>query len=132
VHTLTLNHALTLAQSSGDSDWIWVLIQLAIVIVVFASFWQIFVKAGQPGWAGIVPIYNFYILTKIVGRPWWWLILMIIPLVGFIVAIMITHDLSKSFGKGIGFTVGMVLLPFVFYPLLAFGPAQYQGPAARR
>lgn len=132
MHTLTLNHALTLAQSSGDSDWIWVLIQLAIVIVVFASFWQIFVKAGQPGWAGIVPIYNFYILTKIVGRPWWWLILMIIPLVGFIVAIMITHDLSKSFGKGIGFTVGMVLLPFVFYPLLAFGPAQYQGPAARR
>jgi hypothetical protein len=131
MHTLSLNHAMTLAQSSSGSDALWMLIQLAILVAVFVSLWKLFVKAGHPGWAGIVPIYNLYILTQIVGRPWWWLILMIIPLVGLIFAIIVTNDLSKSFGKGIGYTLGLIFLPFIFYPLLAFGPAQYQGPAAR-
>ena len=96
----------------------------------YVSMWKIFVKAGQPGWAAIIPIYNAYILTKIVGRPWWWLLLMLIPFVNIVIAIILAIDLAKSFGKGGGFAVGLILLGFVFYPILAFGDARYQGPAA--
>lgn len=71
-----------------------------------------------------------YILLKIVGRPWWWLILFIIPLVGLIVAIVVSVDVAKSFGKGVLFGIGLALLGFIFFPILGFGQAQYQGPSA--
>jgi len=103
------------------------IIQLAIFAVMIASLWKIFTKAGEPGWAAIVPIYNIIILLKIVGRPWWWFILMLIPLVFIIFAIIVALDLAKAFGKGVGFAVGLILLPIVFYPILAFGDAQYGG-----
>ena len=105
-----------------------VLFAIALIVLVFASFWRIFEKAGRPGWEGIVPIYNLYILLKIVGKPSWWLILFIIPGVNYVFLIWTYNMLSKSFGKDEGFTVGMVLLGFVFLPLLAFGDARYQGP----
>jgi uncharacterized membrane protein YhaH (DUF805 family) len=70
------------------------------------------------------------VLLKIVGRPGWWLILLLIPLVNFIVAIVIHVDLAKSFGKGVGFGLGLTFLGIIFYPLLGFGDAQYQGPSA--
>ncbi|MDE3228927.1 MAG: hypothetical protein KGO05_03520, partial [Chloroflexota bacterium] len=70
---------------------------------------------------------------EIVGRPWWWLLLlMFLPIVNVIFAIMLTNDLSKSFGHGLGFTLGMIFLPFIFFPILAFGSSQYVGPAAAR
>lgn len=106
------------------------LIYLAVFVLVFASLWVIFTKAGQPGWAAIVPIYNIVVLLQIVGRPVWWVVLMLIPIVGFIIGILVALDLAKSFGKGAGFGIGFVLLPFVFAPMLAFGDARYQGPAA--
>ncbi len=105
-------------------------IYVGIIVVVIAGLWKIFSKAGQPGWAAIVPIYNTFILCKIVGRPWWWLILMLIPFINFIIAIILMVDLAKSFGKSVLFAVGLILLGFVFIPILGFGPAQYQGPAA--
>lgn len=92
--------------------------------------WKMFEKAGQPGWGCIIPIYNIYLLCKIAGRPWWWLLLMLIPLVSLVVAIMLCVDIAKSFGKGVGFAIGLIFLGFVFYPILGFGSAQYQGPAA--
>jgi hypothetical protein len=67
---------------------------------------------------------------KIVGRPIWWFILLFIPCVGIVIAIMLCIDLAKSFGKGAGFGIGMVILPFIFIPILGFGSAQYVGPAA--
>lgn len=103
---------------------------LAVVVVVLIAMWKVFVKAGQPGWAAIVPIYNTYIMLKIAGRPWWWLLLLLIPIVSIIIAIIVMIDLSKSFGKGIGFAIGLIFLPFIFVPILGFGSAQYQGPAA--
>ena len=105
-----------------------ILIWLAIVVVLIAAQWKIFEKAGQPGWACLIPIYNIYILLKIVGKPGWWLIMFIIPVVNFIFAIWTINMLSKSFGKDEGFTVGLLLLGIVFYPILGFGDATYIGP----
>jgi len=105
-------------------------IYLGILVVVIAGGWKMFAKAGQPGWGIIIPIYNLYLMCKIAGRPGWWIILMIIPIVSIIVAIVICNDLSKSFGRGIGTTLGLFFLGFIFVPILGFGSAQYEGPAA--
>jgi len=106
------------------------LIGLVVAVVMVVAMWKLFVKAGQPGWASLIPIYNWYILLKIVGRPGWWLVLMFIPFVNFIVGIIILIDLAKSFGKGGGFAVGLILLAPIFILLLSFGDARYVGPAA--
>jgi uncharacterized membrane protein YhaH (DUF805 family) len=113
-------------QAPGPLFWIF---WLAFMILVIAGCWKVFIKAGQPGWASIIPIYNVYIWCKIVGRPGWWVILLLIPFVNFIVAIILSIDLAKSFGKGVGFGLGLALLGFIFWPILGFGSAQYQGPA---
>ena len=114
-------------QAPGPLFWIF---WLAFMILMIAACWKIFTKAGQPGWASIIPIYNWYILCKIVGRPGWWVILLLIPFVNFIVGIILCIDLAKSFGKGVGFGIGLILLGVIFFPILGFGSAQYQGPAA--
>ena len=101
---------------------------LAFLILIIASMWTIFTKAGQPGWASIIPIYNIIVLVKIVGKPLWWIALYIIPVVNIVFLIWTINMLSKSFGKDEGFTVGLLLLGIVFYPILAFGEAKYLGP----
>lgn len=106
-----------------------ILIYVALLALLFASMWVVFTKAGKPGWAALVPIYNLIILLEIVGKPWWWLFLMLIPLLNVVFAIWTYNLLSKSFGKSEGFTVGLLLLSFIFFPILAFGDAEYQGPA---
>ena len=119
-----------LAQASDDPPIIVLVIQLAIVVLVIAGIWKVFAKAGHPGWAAIIPIYNMYIMCKIAGRPGWWVLLMFLPFINFIVLAVLSIDISKSFGRGIGFGVGLWLLSFIFYPILGFGSAEYQGPAA--
>jgi len=106
------------------------LIWLAVVIVVIAGGWKMFVKAGKPGWGIIIPIYNLVLWLEIIGRPIWWIVLFFIPIVNFIVMIILCIDLAKSFGKGAGFGIGIFLLGFIFIPILGFGDAQYQGPSA--
>lgn len=106
------------------------LVYLALIVVVIAGMWKMFAKAGQPGWAAIVPIYNIYIWCKIVGRPGWWVLLLLIPIVSIIFAIILCVDLAKAFGKGVGFAIGIIFLGFIFIPILGFGKAQYQGPVA--
>jgi hypothetical protein len=103
------------------------IIGLLLLILVITGMWKIFEKAGEQGWKAIIPIYNLYIILKIVGKPWWWIILMMIPFIGFIWTIWSNNLLAKSFGKGIGYTLGLIILPILFYPLLGFGDAQYQG-----
>ena len=103
------------------------IVWLAVMILMFVALWKVFTKAGQPGWAALIPIYNFYVMLKIAGKPEWWLILLFIPLVNFVVGIMMLVGLASNFGKGVGFVVGLIFLPFVFYPILAFGSAEYQG-----
>src|SRR5213080_3416643 len=106
------------------------IVGLLIALLLIVAMWKVFTKAGQPGWASIIPIYNLYIWCKIVGRPGWWIILMLIPFVNFIIGIILCIDLAKSFGKGVGFGIGLILLGIIFFPILGFGSAQYQGPAA--
>ncbi len=91
---------------------------------------KIFTKAGQPGWAAIIPIYNLYIWLKIAGRPTWWLVLFVIPVANIIAGIILLMDIARSFGKGGAFVVGMILLSFIFFPILGFGDARYLGPSA--
>lgn len=105
-----------------------VIFYLAILVLLIASFWKIFEKAGVEGWKAIIPFYNLYVLLKIVGKPGWWLILFFIPLVNYVFIIWTYNMLSKSFGKEEGFTVGLVLLGFIFFPILGFGDAKYLGP----
>lgn len=106
------------------------IIWLIIVLLMIIGMWKVFTKAGQPGWAAIIPIFNIYILCKIVGRPGWWVILMFIPFVNFIIWIILAIDLAKSFGKGAGFGIGIAFLALIFLPILGFGSAQYQRAAA--
>ena len=105
-----------------------VLLYLAVVILTVAGAWKVFVKAGEPGWAVLIPLYNTYILLKIAGKPWWWLLLMLVPCVGVVVAVMAVVALAKTFGKGVGFAIGLILVPFICYPMLGFGSAQYTPP----
>ena len=103
-----------------------------IVVVGFFLYcmWRIYVKAGKPGWASIIPIYNYLVQLEIIGRPWWWLLLLFVPLVNIVIGIMILFDMAKVFGKGTGFGFGLLLLPFVFIPILAFDDSIYLGPIA--
>jgi Family of unknown function (DUF5684) len=105
------------------------IVGLLIALLLIVAMWKVFTKAGQPGWASIIPIYNIYVWCKIVGRPAWWIILLFIPFVNFIIAIILCVDMAKSFGKGAGFGIGLALLGIIFWPILGFGSAQYQGPS---
>lgn len=106
------------------------LVYLVVLGAIFAGIWKVFTKAGQPGWAAIVPIYNLVVLMKIAGKPAWWVLLMLIPFVNFIVGILVSIEVAKAFGKGTGFGIGLMLLGPVFYPVLGFGSAQYHGAGA--
>jgi hypothetical protein len=105
-------------------------IVLAVIALVFVSLWKIFEKAGKPGWAGIVPFYNMIVLLEIVGRPLWWIVLLLVPCVGIVVAILLCIDLAKAFGKSPAYGVGLALLGFIFFPMLALSDARYVGPVA--
>jgi hypothetical protein len=96
---------------------------------MLATMWRLFEKAGYSGWASLVPIYNAYVMLEIAGKPGWWLFLMIIPFVNFIVAIMVPFGVAEMFGKSWGFGLGLLLLPWLFYPILAFGSTEYLGVA---
>jgi len=101
-----------------------------VSVFSIVCLWKVFVKAGKPGWASIVPIYNVLIELEIIGRPWWWLLLMLVPLVNIVISIIVLFDLAKVFGKGTGFGFGLLLLSLIFMAILAFGDAKYLGPIA--
>lgn len=102
----------------------------AIVLLMIISMWMTVKKAGRPGVSQIVPIWNLIELVRISGKPLWWVILiLLVPIADIVMLIMTFHGISKAFGKDAGFTVGLVLLPFIFWPILAFGKATYTKPA---
>ena len=98
----------------------WILF-MALGILKIVSLWKIFKKAGKPGWASIVPIYNIYIMCEIAEKEWWYILLLCVPFVNIYAIIVLYNGMAKKFGKGGGFVVGMILLPVVFFPMLAFG-----------
>jgi len=111
---------------------------------MLVSMWIIFSKAGKPGWAAIIPIYNVIVFVQVAQKGWGWILvfllgwlLMFIPILGWIIypilmlvtMIIVFHGISKSFGQGAGYTVGLVLLPIIFFPILAFGKATWTAKA---
>jgi hypothetical protein len=121
--------AMNIAQSDGILGmfgfmqflyWIW-------IIALLVGMWKMFVKAGKPGWASIIPIYNIIVLLEIIGKPIWWIILLIIPVINIFVFFYVAHLLSKSFGKDVVMTLLLFFLPFIGYPMLAFSDARYGG-----
>lgn len=111
--------------------FVWSMISLVISIIAIIALWRIFSKAGEAGWKAIIPIYNYYVLLKIVGRPGWWLLLLLIPFVNIIVYLLVSVDLAKSFGKSEVFgVVAIWLFSIIGYMILGFGESKYVGPAA--
>ena len=94
------------------------IVALVVAVLTIVGYWKIFSKAGEAGWASIIPLYNQYILSKITFGNGWLFLLLLIPFVNFIFMIVMMYKLSKSFGHGIGFTIGLIFLPFIFLPLL--------------
>ena len=107
-----------------------IVLDVALIVLMVAAMWTVFKKAGEPGRAALIPIYNIMVLLKIAGKPMWWVILMLIPFVNIIVLIIAIVGLARNFGKGAGFALGLVFLAPIFYPILAWGDAQYQPQAA--
>jgi hypothetical protein len=119
--------AQTSDEGGGIAGAISGLVFLGVFLVVIAGVWKTFVKAGEPGWASIIPIYNIIVTLKIAGKPLWWILLCLIPFVNIIVFILVFIDFAKNFGKGAGFGLGLAFLGFIFFPILGFGDAKYIG-----
>lgn len=107
---------------------IWLLC-LIVGIFLAVAMWKVYTKAGKPGWASLIPVYNTIVMLEMIGKPIWWIFLTFIPFVNIVVAFIIAHEMTKAFGKGTGFTIGVIFLPFIFIPILAFGDAVYSGPS---
>ena len=104
---------------------------IGFIVLILASMWKIFAKMTQPGWYGLIPIFNYCVIAKQSGKDWWWGLLPLLPCIGIIFLIILLNELSKLFGKGVGYTIGLIFLPFIFLPVLAFGSAEYQGPQGK-
>ena len=127
---VTYNYTTTTTSSSGGGAGFGLLmiIYFAVLIVGIVALWKVFQKAGEPGWAAIIPIYNMYVLLKIAGRPGWWLLLLLVPFVNLIVYVVLSLDIAKNFGKSQLFgIVGLWLFSFIGYLILGFGDAKYVG-----
>jgi hypothetical protein len=103
------------------------ILTLALVAVLLVAQWRLYTKAGVPGWACLIPVYNLVKLLHITGRSGWWILGFGIPLLNFFVLIRMVFDLASVFGRGIGFGFGLLLLSPVFIPILGFGNARYVG-----
>jgi len=108
---------------SGPILWI----ELLWAVVLIVGLWKMFEKAGQPGWAVLIPLYNAYILLKVARRPGWWLLLYLIPVVNIVIVIIVAIDVARSFGRSAAFGFFLNFLLFgIGYAVLGFGSAQYQ------
>jgi hypothetical protein len=111
--------------NGGGTPALWIL-YVAVAVFMLVAMWKVYDKAGQPGWAAIIPIYNIWVLLRIVGKPEWWLLLFFVPIVNIVVSVLVYIALAERFGKDSAFAVGMVFLPFIFFPILGFGTATYR------
>ena len=129
--SLTINgHPATPEQVAAAKNLVIIggLVGLVVGLIFVIAVWKVFSKAGKPGWASLVPIYNYIVLLEIVGKPLWWFLLMLIPGVNLVIFIILAIDLAKSFGHGTGFGLGLVFLSPIFILILGFGSSRYVGP----
>lgn len=103
------------------------LIALVISVFIIVAMWRVFTKAGQPGWGCLIPFYNVYLMLKIAGKPGWWLVFFFIPVINLVVQIVMTIDIARNFGRSGWFAAGLIFLPIIFFPILAFGESVYIG-----
>lgn len=124
-----LNVLVPLQGSGGGSEGLWLLVAatMAVNIVGIAGIWLTFRKAGEPGWAAIVPLYNIYIMIQVSDNEWWWVLLVLVPVVGIFALLKIFIDLAHNFGRGVLFGLGLWLFSPIFFPILGFGGAEYSG-----
>ena len=126
---LTTNVDPAAAAAAGTGGFIGGVI--GYLLGAFALFGA-FKKAGEPAWAAFVPIYNTIVLLKIAGKPWWWFLLALIPLVNIVIWIILAIEVSKSYGHGTGFAVGLIFLPIIFLFVLSYDGNPYVGPGGVR
>lgn len=113
---------------SAQSSPLATVVGLIITIVVLVAIWKIFEKAGEPGWKAIIPFYNIYTEYKMFWGNGWLFLLTLIPVVNVVVGIMLLHKMSKAFGHGVGFTLGLLFFPYIFMIILGFNGDNYLGP----
>lgn len=102
-----------------------VVLAVAPTVFMLVTMWQVYAKAGLPGWGILIPFYNLFLFVKLAGKPGWWLVLMFVPFVNAVVGFILLFGVAKCFGKSGAFAVGLIFLGFVFFPILAFGSAEY-------
>jgi hypothetical protein len=130
---MTISALLLQDQSNGGAaaaafGGVFSLVMLAVAVVFIVGMWKVFEKAGQPGWAALIPIYNAYIIIKIAGRPGWWLLMLLIPLVNIVFCLLLAIDVAKAFGQSAVFGVVLLfLLGGIGYLVLGFGNYSYVG-----
>ena len=105
-------------------------VYFALFLLVIVAHWEVFAKAGRPGWVIFIPFYNLYVCMKISSKPGWWWVLLCIPGVNIIFSILMMCGLARNFGKGVAFTAGLLLVPIVFWSILAFGESRYNATPA--
>ena len=105
-------------------------VYFALLLLVIVAHWEVFAKAGRPGWVIFIPCYNLYVCMKISSKPGWWWVLLCMPGVKIILSILMMRGLARNFGKGVGFTAGLLLVPIVFWSILAFGESRYNATSA--
>lgn len=106
-----------------------ILIYIPFIIFYIICWWKIYTKADKAGWASLIPIYSTIVMLQIIGKPWWWIFLFIIPGVNIVFGIWAINLLSKSYGHGTGFTLGLIFLSFIFIPILGLSKDPYIGQA---
>ena len=107
-------------------------LHLIFTVLALVGAWKTFEKAGEAGWKAIIPVYNALILLRLIGRPWWWIFLMLIPFVNLVVLVIVALDLGKSFGKGAMFSIFLLfLLAPIGFLILGFGQDKYLGPGGK-
>lgn len=128
----TTSYTTTSTAGAGAAFMIWMVFYFAFIIFVIAGLWKTFTKAGKPGWAAIVPIYNIIVMLEVINRPLWWIILLFIPFVNIIISIIMMLDLAKAYGKGIAFAIfGLIIFSPIGLLMLGFGSAKYLGVPKR-
>ncbi len=104
-----------------------VMLCYAAVAIFYAwTMYLVFEKADKPGWASWIPIYNALVMLDIAHKPRWWFWLYLVPIVNIVIAFKVMFAVAHAFGRSTGFGVGLTLLGFIFWPILAFGDAEYQ------
>jgi len=104
-----------------------IIVYLLIAVVYVVSYWKIYVKAGKPGWAAIVPFYNIIVLVEIVKKPVWWVVLFFVPCANIVALVLVSIEFVKVFGKPSWHAVLFILLGIVYAPYIAFSDAKYVG-----